>query len=154
MSDNFVKDFLTADTHGIPNFVWGLIAVAGLGIGFWFKNRASSSNQSTGIDTSTQTATGVGPVYTSGPGTVPLQPTTQTLTVRQQGLYSWDKTHSGAPVRASASGAAFVLYYAPWGSQIIATGPQVTGSSNLVSGGGSNLWYPVGGGYISVQDAS
>lgn len=60
MSDNFATNFLKSDTHGIPNWVWLLIIAGGVGVGIYFKNKAS--NQPTG---SNQTATGTGPVDTS-----------------------------------------------------------------------------------------
>lgn len=98
MKDNFVTSFLMADTHGIPNFVWGLIAAGGIGVGVWFKNRSNNS-QPTTIDASQQTATGTGPVDTSGGGNpVILGTPTQTnpvyvTTVKGDTLYTVSQQH-------------------------------------------------------------
>jgi hypothetical protein len=150
MSDNFVKDFLTADTHGIPNFVWIGIVAGGLGVGIYFKNKASNASPTAigTVDPYAQTATGTGPVDTSS-NAVSQNPYPVTMTVRPAGLYpAEDKLKNGVAVRFTASYKSAVLYWAPFNSSIVVTGPSITGDGS----GSPDTWYPVGGGYINAVD--
>lgn len=149
MSDNFAKDFLTADEHGLPRWVWLIVIVAGVGVGLYLKNSFSPGSSAASTDTAT-TSTGVGPVDTTPANPVTRNPYPQTLTVRSSGVVpTYDKSHAGPPVRFAPDGNAATLYNPPFNSPIVVTGPPVIGTNG---NGQSNQWYPVGGGYINVTD--
>lgn len=160
MSDNFIKSFLTGDTHGIPNFAWLLIVAGGLGVGWYFKNRASNNQPASVLDNTAQTASGTGPVDTSGNSgnnNPNVQPTSKKGTVRQQiPTSTYDKQYNGVAVflyPATPASGGVVAGFVPFGSSIdILSGPVQGKPYSATSG--SSVYYLTPFGYINSQDVT
>lgn len=53
MSNNPIISFLTNDTHGIPNWVWGGVVIGGLVAGSYLKNKFATPSTTTPASTYT-----------------------------------------------------------------------------------------------------
>jgi hypothetical protein len=214
-------NFLMKETAGLPNWAWGLVVVAGLGIGYFVMRSSGSGTATTTttdttatpttptpIDANAMTASGVGngqpqivvlplastspvastesaassggsasggsggnnssstntnsgdTVSTIPPGTPRGRNVSSTiLTIRNKGgssiksVQDYDNTNPpGVPVRAVPGGVQ--VRFQAYGSQVAATGAEVSGPNNVKEGTGSDSWWPVQGGYISAFDVS
>lgn len=66
-------------------------------------------------------------------------------------LPAYDTRHpEGVPVRKTPGGA--VVGSIAYGTAVDVTGKPVNAGSNFASGGGSSVWIPVAGGYVSAYD--
>ena len=166
-----IAEFLTKDIGGIPVWAWGLIGVAGVGIGYLFVHNAGGFSgllgggaASTSSPASALSQQGPTPNPQPGPQgppgpSGPSGPGGQIGTIRAKDTtpgtpnYSWDQSHSGVPIRNSAGGSGAILGYAGFGTTItiLGNGP-VTGQP--AGSGRSDTWWQVPGGYISTDDVA
>lgn len=66
-------------------------------------------------------------------------------------LPAYDSRHpEGVPIRKTPGGA--VVGSIAYGTAVDVTGKPVNAGSNFATGGGSNVWIPVSGGYVSAYD--
>lgn len=165
-----IKSFLKKDIAGFPTWVWGIIAVGGIGLGLYFYRRSSASStgspaSTTPVDQSTSATgqAGYGDYQAAGPNAGNGQPTGATINIgipatpsnwatslilanHPVNLYATAGTPGGTPDA--------VIDTIPGNSQVQATGPEVVGAWNTPNG--SELWYPVTyngkPGFISAQD--
>lgn len=163
---------------GLPIWAWGLIALAGVGVGIYFLKRGSSASNtpassSPAADTLNTTPTSEqvpnttgDQVYIVAPPT-PVPPTTTgtsdtgtpTSTAQIRGkqtsgpLATYDNApdRKGVPLRSSAGGS--VSSEIPWGTSVNITGAAVSGGA---TGGGSSVYMPVSwngqSGFVSALD--
>ena len=160
-----VGNFMSQKLAGLPVWSWGLIVLAGVGVGFFFLNRkqaatatpANSPAQQALQDTtptSEQVPNTTGdqvfivPSPTSPPGGIIPPPTggngtaSQTYTIRQPGkAQGYDQNHAGPPIWSGPGTNA--IGEIPWGSVVTSTGIPVDGPSNSGQPGGSTVYYPV-----------
>lgn len=125
----------------------------------WQPSTPSASVTSVGSGTPTPTTTPtpsspVPPVPSQGPIGDVIEYIRAAFS--QGSAASYDQTHSGVPIRSSASAGNNVIGTLAYGTPIdITKAQQVTGTSNFGPGNtsGSNVWYKLpGGGYVSAYD--
>lgn len=160
-----VGNFMSQKLAGLPVWSWGLIVLAGVGVGFFFLNRKQAATASPASSPAQQAVQDVTPTSeqvpnttgdqvfivpspTSPPGGITVPPTggdgtaAQTYTIRQPGKApAYDNNNAGPPIW-SAPGAN-TIGQIPWGSVVTSTGIPQTGPSNTGQPGGSDVYYPV-----------
>ncbi len=157
-----IGGFLTKTTGSLPNWAWGLVIVAGAGVGYYFvkKNNATSTNASTAVATPvTDTGPGVNnaPVDTSNPvltvpggtsGTVPILPPGYTPIYDSQGnLIGWEPPGTSPPTQtpppAPTNGQNPLIPYGqlPAGNWVSGSHLNWQGQTYTVeAGAGGRLW--------------
>lgn len=153
---------LTTKIAGLPLWSWGLIVIAGVGIGWFILRKQQQATSAAAqppaaqalndqIPSSVQVPNTTGDqvflVPPTAPTTAPTTGTTdgsaqQTLTIRQPGKApGYDQNNAGPPIWSSPGQNA--IGEIPWGSTVTVTGIPVSGPSNTGQPGGSNIYYPV-----------
>lgn len=161
-----MKDFLQKETGGLPNWVWLLVIIGGVGAVYIAPKLFGS--KSTPVSTATADTgggvSGLGGYIPGGPyagGSTPTSSTSpgvgselegvirQAASTGQTANYDQQNASRGVPIRATPGGA--TQGYQMFGTKVQIVGDAVQGPNDL----GSTTWWPIaGGGYISSIDLS
>lgn len=159
-----MEQFLQKETAGLPNWVWLVVVIGGIGAVYiapkLFGNKSTSASTA-GADTGGGVS-GLGGYIPGGPyagGSTPTSSTSPGVGSELEGVireatttgpvagYDQNFANRGVPIRATPGGA--TQGYQMFGSRVQVIGPAVQGPNDQ----GSTLWYPIaGGGYISSYD--
>jgi hypothetical protein len=116
-----------------------------------YRDVADTFINSTSIEGSNNAVNGnvTQPVASAPSGSIehPIEGTVRSF----NSLPSYDTKHpEGVPIRATPGGS--VVGSIEYGTAVNILGKPVSAGSNFATGGGSNVWIPVAGGYVSAYD--